>query len=335
MDAERCVRPFSGGSWNAWRAARLVGIALCAALPAAAADFPVKPVRIVVPFPPGGANDFMARLLAPALAPALGQNVLVDNRPGGGANIGAEHVAKSPPDGHVVLMGAVVHSVNATLYSKLGYDLAKDLAPVSLLTTTPNILVVHPSLPVRTVRELLAMVRARPGQIDYATAGNGSAPHLAAALFDSMAGTKMNHVPYKGSAPALVALISGECAVAFVSAPSVLPHVKSGKLRGVAVTSAQRTSLVPGLPTVAESGLPGYESGGWFGLLAPAGTPAQAIQRLHAEAVRVLRTPEMGARMEANGLAFVGSTPEQFGSYLRGEIAKWGKVVRAAGMQVD
>jgi tripartite-type tricarboxylate transporter receptor subunit TctC len=303
--------------------------------PALAADFPVKPVRLIVPFPPGGANDFTARLLAPALGSALGQNVLIDNRPGGGANIGAEVVAKSIPDGHALLMGAVVHSVNATLYSKLAYSITRDFAPVTLLATTPNILVVHPSVPAKSVKDLIALVRSRPGQLDYASAGNGSAPHLAGALFNSMAGTTMVHIPYKGSAPAMVALISGECAVGFVSAPSVLQHVKSGRLRGIAITGTRRSAMVPDLPTVNEAGVRGYESGGWFGLLAPAGTPAEVVNRLQADTVKVLEAPDMRERMETNGLTFIGSTPAQFATYLRGEVEKWGKVVRSAGMQVE
>jgi len=301
----------------------------------ALADYPVKPVRIVVPFPPGGANDLMARLIATPLSTSLGQNVIVENRPGAGANIGAEFVARAPPDGHVALMGAVVHTVNATLYEKLGYSLARDFAPVSLLTTTPNILVVHPSVPVKSVKELIALVKARPGQLDYASAGSGSSPHLAGALFNMMAGTAMQHIPYKGSAPAMTALISGECAVGFVSAPSVIQQIRSGRLRGIAVTGTQRSAMVPDMPTVAEAGVKGYESGGWFGLLVPAGSPKEAIARLNAESAKALRLPDAKARMDENGLTPVGSTPEAFGAYLKSEIDKWGKVVRSAGMRVE
>jgi tripartite-type tricarboxylate transporter receptor subunit TctC len=290
---------------------------------------------MVVPFPPGGGNDLMARLLGPPLGVALGQSIVVDNRPGGGANIGAEVVAKAAPDGYVVLMGAVVHAVNATLYGKLGYNLLQDFAPVSLLASTPNILVVHPSVPARSVKELIALARVRPGQLDFASAGSGSSPHLAGALFNVMSGVTLNHIPYKGSAPAMVALISGECAIAFVSAPSVIQHVRSGRLRAIAVTGEQRLPMVPDLPTIGESGVPGYAAGGWFGLLLPKGAPAEVIGRLQTESAKVLRAPDMQERMDANGLTVVAGTPDAFAAYLRAEVAKWGNVVRTAGMRVE
>jgi len=318
-------------------AARLL-VAGCAVLTTAcalAASYPSKPIRLVVPFPPGGGNDLVARLLAPPLGVALGHNVVVDNRAGGGANIGAEVVAKASPDGYMVLMGAVVHAVNATLYGKLGYNLVKDFAPVSLLASTPNVLVVHPSVPVKSVKELIALVRAHPGQLDFASAGSGTSPHLAAALFNNMTGTTLHHIPYKGSAPAMVALISGECAIAFVSVPSVIQHVKSGRLRGIAVTSELRSSMVPNLPTISESGVPGYAAGGWFGLLLPNGSPSDVISRLQSESVKVLKAPDLRERMEANGLAIIASTAQEFGVYLRAEVEKWGNVVRTAGMRVE
>lgn len=302
---------------------------------AVAASYPGKPIRIVVPFPAGGGNDLMARMLAPPLGVALGQNIVVDNRPGGGANIGAEIVAKAAPDGYVILMGAVVHAVNATLYGKLGYNLLQDFAPVSLLASTPNIVVVHPSVPVRSVKELIALARARPGQLDFASAGSGSSPHLAGALFNVMAGVTLNHIPYKGSAPAMVGLISGECAIAFVSAPSVIQHVRSGKLRAIAVTGEQRFPMVPDLPTVGESGVPGYAAGGWFGLLLPKGVPSDVIARLQTESAKVLKAADMKERMDANGLTIVAGTPEAFAAYLRAEVGKWGNVVRTAGMRVE
>jgi len=313
-------------------------IAICAMFATTctpAASYPSKPIRLIVPFPPGGGNDLVARLLAPPLGVALGHNIVVDNRAGGGANIGAEVVAKAAPDGYMVLMGAVVHAVNATLYGKLGYNLVKDFAPVSLLASSPNILVVHPSVPVKSVKELIALVRARPGQLDFASAGSGSSPHLAGALFNTMAGTTLHHIPYKGSAPAMVALISGECAIAFVSAPSVIQHVKSGKLRAIAVTSEKRSSMVPNLPTISEAGVPGYAAGGWFGLLLPNGSPSDVISRLQTESVKVLKAADVKERMDANGLTIVASTPEEFGAYLRAEVEKWGKVVRTAGMRVE
>jgi len=330
------IRSVAGTCWRGcWSKLLVAACAAVSATTALAAAYPVKPIRLIVPFPPGGANDLMARLLAPPLAAALSQNVVVDNRPGGGANIGAELVAKSAPDGYMVLMGAVVHSVNATLYGKLRYNLLKDFAPVSLLASTPNLLVVHPSVPVTTVKELIALDKARPGQLDYASAGSGTSPHLAGALFNRMAGTTLQHIPYKGSAPAMISLLSGECALAFVSVPSVIQHVKSGKLRALAVTGTERAPMVPNVPTVSESGVPGYAASGWFGLLLPSGSPADVIARLHGESIKALKLPEVKERLDASGLTFVGSTPEAFGAYLRTEIEKWGAVVRSAGMRVE
>lgn len=311
-----------------------VAVALAGIVPAYA-QYPGKPVRLIVPFPPGGGSDTLARILGPKLSEAFGQQVVIDNRPGAGTNIGAEIAARSAPDGYTVLMGNVSHAINVTLYSKLSYDLAKDFAPVSLLASTPNIVVVHPSVPVKSVKELIALAKARPGQLDVASSGSGSSAHLAGELFNNMAGTKMNHVPYKGGGPAVIALVGGQVAVGFATTPSVIQHVKSGRMRGLAVTSAQRSPSAPDLPTVSEAGLKGYEAGTWYGFLVPTGTPKEVITRLHAESARLLKLPDVKGRMDTAGFESIGSTPERFGAYIRGEIEKWGKVVRTAGVRVE
>lgn len=313
----------------------LVFAAAMSVLAPAQAQYPSRSVRFILPFPPGGGTDTLGRAIGNRLSEALGQQVVMDNRPGGGANIGAEIAAKSPPDGYTLFMVTTAHTVNATLYRRLGYDLVRDFAPVSLLASTAQVVVVHPSVPVRTLKELIALAKARPGQLDFASSGSGSAPHLAGELFSSMAGIKLNHIPYKGGGPAVVALVSGEGAVGFTTTPSVIYHLKSGRLRGLAVTSAQRSPFLPDLPTVSEAGVPGYEAGAWYGMLVPAGTPKEIISRLHAESVKVLTVQDVKARLDATGLAPIGSTPEAFGAHIRSEVEKWGKVVKATGMRVD
>lgn len=299
------------------------------------AQYPTRPIRLILAFPPGGGTDTLSRILAPRMSQGLGQQVVVENRPGGGANIGAEVAAKSPPDGYTMFMATTAHSVGATLYRKLGYSLVKDFAGVVLLGSTPNIVVVHPSVPVKSVKELIAFAKAHPGQLDFASSGSGSQPHLAGELFNSMAGTKMHHIPYKGGGPAVVALVAGEGAVGFATAPSVVHFVKSGRLRGLAITSLQRSPLLPDLPTVNESGLSGYEAGPWYGFLVPTGTPREAITRLNAESLKAMTYPEVKERMAATGLTPLGSTPEEFSALVRSEVEKWGKVVKATGMRVD
>jgi tripartite-type tricarboxylate transporter receptor subunit TctC len=301
----------------------------------AQAQYPVKPVRLVVPFPPGGGSDALSRILGPKLSEGLGQQVVIENRPGAGANIGAEVAAKSPPDGYTLLMGNVAHAINASLYAKLNYDFVKDFAPVSLLASTPNIVVVHPSVPAKSVKELIALARSRPGQLDFASSGAGSSAHLAGELFMSMAGVKMNHVPYKGGGPAVVALLGGEVSVGFATTPSVVQHVKSGRLRGLAVTTARRSPSTPDLPTVSEAGVKGYEAGTWYGLLAPSGTPKDVVSRLHADSMKSLAAADVKQRLDNAGFEAIGTTPEQFGTYIRSETEKWGKVVRAAGVRVE
>ncbi|OGA21090.1 MAG: hypothetical protein A3I02_09820 [Betaproteobacteria bacterium RIFCSPLOWO2_02_FULL_67_26] len=318
--------------YRVWLVCIVAGLA-CAAT--ASAQYPNRPVRMILAFPPGGGTDATARIIAPKLSGYLGQQVVVENRPGGGANIGAEIAAKSPPDGYTLFMATTAHSVSATLYRKLGYSLVRDFAPVTLLASTANIVVVHPSVPVHSVKALIALAKARPGQLDFASSGSGSQPHLAGELFNSLAGTKMLHIPYKGGGPAVVALVSGEAAVGFATMPSVVHHVKSGRLRGLAVTSAQRSPLVPDLPTVSESGVSGYEAGPWYGLLVPTGTPREAVSRLNAEMLKVVKLPDVKERMAAQGLTPLNSTPDEFGAYVRSEVEKWGKVVKAIGMRVD
>jgi tripartite-type tricarboxylate transporter receptor subunit TctC len=302
---------------------------------AAQAQYPVKPIRFILPFPPGGGTDTLGRIIGAKLSEALGQQVVMDNRPGAGANIGAELAAKSPPDGYTLLMGNIAHSINVTLYSKLNYNFLRDLAPVSLLASTPNIVVVHPSVPATSIKQLVALAKARPNELDVASSGSGSSAHLAGVLFMQLAGVKMNHVPYKGGGPAVIALVSGEVSVGFATTPSVIAHIKSGRLRGLAVTGAQRSASTPDLPTVSEAGVKGYEVTGWYGILVPAGTPQDVISRLHAESVKVIKLPDVRQKLDAAGFEAIGTTPEEFGAFMRSEVEKWAKVVKAAGVRVD
>jgi tripartite-type tricarboxylate transporter receptor subunit TctC len=315
----------------------LLSLMLCSiwSVASAQAPYPSKPVRFILPFPPGGGTDTLGRVIGQKLGELLGQQVVMDNRPGAGANLGAEIAAKSPPDGYTIFMGNVAHTINASLYSKLNYDLVKDFATVTMLASTPNILVVHPSLPAKSVKELVALAKGRPGQLDYASSGGGSSSHLAAELFNNMAGVKMTHVPYKGGGPAVVALISGQVSVGFATTPSVMPHVKSNKLRGLAVTSARRLPLAPDLQTISEAGVSGYEAVTWYGLLVPAGTPKEVITRLHAEAVKTLGLPDIRKRLDASGFEAIGNTPEEYAAYTRNEIDKWAKVIKASGARAD
>jgi tripartite-type tricarboxylate transporter receptor subunit TctC len=301
----------------------------------AQAQYPAKPIRFILPFPPGGGTDTLGRMIAQKLGETLGQQVVSDNRPGGGANLGAEIAAKSPPDGYTIFMGNVAHTINVSLYPKLNYDLVKDFAPVSILASTPNILVVHPSLPVKSVKELIALTKSRPGQLDFASAGSGSSSHLAGELFNNMGGVKLTHIPYKGGGPAVVALISGQVPVGFATTPSVMPHVTSGRVRGLAVTGDRRLSLAPDLPTISEAGIKGYEASTWYGLLVPAATPMDIINRLHATTVKILALDDLKKRLESSGFQGIGSTPQEYAAYTNSEIAKWAKVIKAAGIRAD
>jgi len=295
--------------------------------------YPTRAVRIIVPSSPGGGTDILSRLVAPGLSERLGQTAVVDNRPGAGSIIGNDIVAKAPPDGYTLLMGISTLAILPAMHKKMPYDAMRDLAPITQVVSAPNILVVHPSLPVKTVKELIALAKKRPGQINYGSAGLGTNPHLSMELFLSMADIKMVHVAYKGLGPALVDLVAGQVVVATSTMLAGLPHVKSGRLRGLATTGAKRSSSLPDLPTVAEAGVPGYEAVQWYGLFAPAKTPKEIVSKLHDAMTGVLQTAAIRERLTVEGADPVGNTPEEFGRFLKSETDKWGKVVRAAGIQ--
>ncbi|HKA41439.1 MAG TPA: tripartite tricarboxylate transporter substrate binding protein [Burkholderiales bacterium] len=299
------------------------------------AQYPAKPIRFILPFPPGGGTDTLARAMGNRLSDVLGEQIVIDNRPGAGANIGAELAAKSPPDGYTLFMVTGTHAINATLYRNLPYNLLKDFAPVSELGTTAMVVVVHPSIPVRSVKELFALAKAQPGRLSHSSSGTGSITQLAAELFKNQAGIKMLHIPYKGGGPSVIALVSGEASVGFATTPSCIFQINSGRLRGLAVTTPKRSPFLPKLPTVAEAGLPGYAAEAWYGMLVPAGTPKEVIARLHADSVKSIQFPDVKSRFEATGLVPIGGTPEELGDYMRSEVEKWGKVVRALNLHVD
>ena len=309
----------------------------CTAFAAAAfaQGYPAKPVKVVVPYPPGGPTDIVARVVSQKLSEQTGQQFLVENRPGAGGNIGAEAVAKSPADGYTLLVATTAHAINPSLFKSLSYQLLKDLVPVSQLTSGPLVIVVNPALPAKSVAELIALAKAKPGTLNFASSGNGQSTHLSAELFNSMAGVKMNHVPYKGSAPALTDVMGGQAALMFDTMLSAMPHVKSGKLKALAVTSAKRSPAAPDLPTVAESGLPGYEAIAWNNLLAPAGTPKDVIAKLSAELKKVLDQPDVKERFGAQGFAAAWTTPETSTAFMQSEVEKWAKVVKASGATMD
>jgi len=303
---------------------------------AAAQAYPAKPIRIIVPFPAGGIADLFGRVIAQKFNEAWGQPAVVENRPGAGGNIGAEIVAKSPPDGYTLVTGSIgTHAVNVSLFSKLPYDPIRDFAPVSLIMEAEGLLVLHPSVPARTVKELIALARARPGQLSYASAGNGTAAHLSGELFKSMAKVDMVHVPYKGNVPAIVDLIAGQTSLLFATMPTVLPQVQAGRLKALAVTSSARSPAAPELPTIAEAALPGYSVTNWIGIFAPAGTPRDVVMKLNAEIVRIMQAPDIQKRLLNEGAKFTPWTPDEFAGFVKSEIAKWAKVVKEAGIRVD
>jgi tripartite-type tricarboxylate transporter receptor subunit TctC len=303
------------------------------ALPAGAQSYPAKPIRLVVPFPPGGPTDIVTRLMAPKMAESLGQQVVVDNRGGAGGAIGTEQVAKSAPDGYTLVMGTIGGlAVAKSLNPKLGYDTLRDLAPITQSVSVTSVLVVHPSVPAKNVRDLLAL--AKKGKLNYASSGNGTITHLAGELLKLTAKVDITHVAYKGGAPALVALVSGEVDMSYENSLIITPHIKSGKVRGLAVTSAKRSALLPDLPTVGET-LPGYSASGWYGLLAPAGTPKPVITRLHAEAVKALRAPDVVDKLSSQGAEPVASSPEEFAAFIRSETDKWANLVKVANMRTN
>jgi tripartite-type tricarboxylate transporter receptor subunit TctC len=295
--------------------------------------FPSRPVRVVVPFAPGGPNDMIARLIAQKLAETWGQPLLVENRAGAGGNVGTDFVAKSVPDGYTLLSAGPGSLIINPLMGKVPYDTERDFAPVTLMARAPNALVAHPSLSARSVKELIALARAHPGEINYGSGGNGSTPHLSAALFAAMAGVELTHVPYKGTAPATADLIGGQVQIAFLGIPAVLPHLKSGKLRILAVTGMRRSPELPNVPTVDESGVSGYEVSPWYGLLAPAGTPRSIVGRLAAETTHIVRAAEMRERLAVQGAEAAGGTPEEYAAVIREDAAIWARVIAQAGLR--
>lgn len=310
-------------------------IVVCSSPGLLGAGYPDRPIRIVVPYPPGSVTDNVARPLANRLAAVWGQPVIVDNRPGAGGNVGAEIVARSVPDGYTLLAGSQPpNAVNASLYRKVPFDAVRDFAPIALAATTHQLLVVHPTVPVATVQELIALLRARPGQLNYGSSGNGSSPHLATELFKYMTGTSMNHVPYKGSPQYTFDIVAGRIDVVFAAIGGALPHVRTGKLRLLGVSAPARDTAMPDFPAIGES-VPGYDMRGWYGFLAAAGTPARTVQLLNAEILRFLALPETRAQFAASGLLVAGSTPAEFSTWIRQEVDRWAKVVKAVGIQVD
>ena len=316
------------------REAAAVVLALFVFKSAHAQTYPSKPIRFVVPFAAGGGSDLVARTVAAKLTESLGQSVIVDNRTGAAGSIGADIASKSPPDGHTLLLGSNGPlAINPSLYAKLPYDAARDFAPVSLVTIMPFLLVVHPALPVKSVRELVALAKSKPDELNYGSPGNGSTTHLANELLKSMTGIRITHVPYKGVAPAATDLISGQVQMMSGDLSTLLPHVRSHRMRAIAVTATRRSTLLPDMPTVAESGVPGYNAVGWFGVLVPAGTPRPVVDRLNAAINKGLASSDARERLGALGGEVAGDTPEHFGAHIRGEAAKWGKLIKALGLK--
>ena len=306
---------------------------LAAASAAAQPAWPSKPIRMIVAFVPGGGTDIVARLLAPRFSDALGQTVVIDNRGGAGGNIGTEAAARAAPDGYTLLMGNVApNAINASL-APVAFDPVKDFAPISQVAITPNVLVVHPALPVKSVKELLALARSKPGALAFPSAGNGTSSHLAGELLKSIAKVDMLHVPYKGGGAALADLLGGQVQLMFATTPAAMPQVKAGRLRAIAVTTKARSQALPDLPTMIESGVPNYEAATWYGLLAPAATPRAVVDRMHVETVKILATPDMREKLVAQGFEPVGSSPAEFAAYIQSQIETWAKVIRAAGLR--
>ena len=305
------------------------------ALPLSAQIFPSKPIRFVVPFP-GGIADTLARLISPSLGQSLGQPVVVENRPGGSGQIAAQEIVRSPADGHTLFMGHIgTHAINASLFSKLSYDPDKDFTPVTLLVTVPNLLVVNPGVPAQSVRELVALAKAKPGSLSYASPGNGTSGHLAGELFKSLAGVNIVHVPYKGAAQAMQDVIGGQGQLLFDTFAQSYPQAKAGKLRALAITSLKRQASAPDIPTMDESGFAGWETGPWFGVLLRSGTAELIVRRVHAELVKSLNAPEAHNRLVAQGVNVIGNAPEEFTAFIRSETARWGKLVRDVGIRAD
>jgi tripartite-type tricarboxylate transporter receptor subunit TctC len=326
MVASRNVSPASAAA---------LGVALSFASVPALADWPARPVRLIAPFAPGGATDALGRVVAHRLTERLGQPVVVENRPGAGGNIGAELVARAAPDGHVLLVGGVPHAIGMTLYRNPGYDLAKDLTAVANIAGFPSLVTVHPSLPVKTVKELIGLARSRPGELTFGSAGSGSPNHMAMELFNSMAKTRMVHVPYKGTGAMIGDLVGGHIQIASVGFPAALPLVKAGRLRVLGVTSAQRSPLLPEVPTIAEQGLAGFDVNSWYGVFGPAGLPRDIVQRLNAEVAAMMGVAEVREKLAALGAEPLLMSPDDFARFVREEIALWAKIVRVSGAKVD
>jgi tripartite-type tricarboxylate transporter receptor subunit TctC len=307
----------------------------CTALSASADSWPSRPVKIVVGYPAGGASDVAARIVGEKLAQRLGQPVIIENKPGAAGNIGADFVAKAPPDGYTLLLGTISLSVNPSLYSKMTYDPVKDFTGISMISSTPFVLLVNAQAPYQSVKDLVAAARAHPGEIPYATAGNGSGSHLFMEQFSSMAGIKLKHIPYKGAAPAMTDVLGNQVSLTFDNILTTLPHIKSGKLRALAVSTAKRSTVQPDVPSLAESGVPGFDATAWFGLFAPAATPADVVQSLSRQVAEIVNEPETRAKLLKLGGEPVSSTPEAFNAFFRGEVARWAKVVKSAGVHLD
>lgn len=324
------------GSSRGWRLlVAALGTWVVLASGAYAQNYPTRPIRFIVGYTPGGTTDILARVVGQKLAEAWGQQVAVDNRPGAGTNIGSEIAARSAPDGHTLFMLTVANAINPTLFPKLTYDPVRDFALITNIAKVPGIVVVHPSVPVKNVKELIALAKARPNDLRHGSTGVGSPHHLAGELFKSMAGIRMVHVPYKGASPAINDVIAGHIEVYFGAMVSTLPHVKSGRLRGLGVTSLKRVPAVPEVPTIDEQGLKGFETGSWFGVAVPAGTPREIIMKLHSEIVRIIKLPEVTERIASEGADFIGDTPEQYTAFFKAEIGKWGRAVKVSGAKVD
>ncbi len=303
---------------------------------AQAANYPDKPIRMLVGFAPGGGTDTTARTIAQPMSEALGQQVVVDNRPGAAGNIAADIASKSPPDGYTVLMGTIAAlAINPSLYKSLPFDPIRDFEPVTLAVSSTNVLAVHPSVPVKNVRDLIALAKSQSGKLSYGSSGVGGAGHLAGVLFDNMAGTTMVHIPYKGGAPAMIALIGGEVQLVFATAETAVPQIKTGKIRALGVTMAKRTALLPDLPTIAEAGVPGYEANNWYGILLPAKTPRAIVDRLNRDTVKILNSPAIKELLFRQGLDASASTPQEFSTYIKSEMTKWAKVVKTSGAKAE
>ena len=317
--------------------APVMALALLTAVSVAQAQsYPGKPVRLIVPFPPGGSTDILGRTLAQQLSLAWGQQVVVDNRPGAGGSIGADLAARAAPDGYTLLMGHIgTLAVNVALYSKLPYSPTKDFAPVSLVATVPNVLVVHPSVPVKNVPELLAYIRANPGKLNYGTGGNGSAAHIAVEYFKLETKTEIVHVPYRGTGPMMTDLLAGQLGMTMTGALPALPHIQSGKLRAIGVSSPKRVAVLGRIATIAESGVPGFDATQWYGVVVPTGTPPEVIAKLNTDIRAAMQSKEIRARLDAEGATAETNSPEQFGAFIAAEINRWGAVVRASGMQAN